>query len=142
MHSNIQIGAMPPRAAADGAAAEAATDGQDATMNGAPAPGPPPRLTLGMRERGGQGSPDKNPAETRRARVDDNGSEDGAAAAEEETKEPEVEPEDGGADTAYLAKRAVRPAHPGAGIRRGVGERHVAVLRDGPAAAAQGGHYR
>ena len=40
-------------------------------MDGAPAPRSPPRVTLGVRERGGPESPDRNPAEASRARVDD-----------------------------------------------------------------------
>ena len=73
LHSNIQIGAMSLRAAPDGPAAEAAADCQDAAMDGALAPRSPPRVTLGVHERGGPISPDKNPAKAKasRARVDD-----------------------------------------------------------------------
>ena len=98
---------MSLRAAPDGPAAEAATDGQDAAIDGALAPRSPPRVTLGVRERGGPESPDRNPAEASRARVDDGAEagEDGAAPAEEETKEPDEDERDGGgADAAPLMK--------------------------------------
>ena len=76
-------------------------------MDGAPAPRSPPRVSLGVRERGGPESPDRNPAEASRARVDDGAEagEDGAAPAEEETKEPDEDERDGGgADAAPLIK--------------------------------------